>query len=343
MSVACATFNGVTLADVTASAVIEAVGEFKRLGRDKFLKSAGFGPATAYFLELDGELYDSKAIFGYAHGVSGDRTWRSDDSSGGDKTVAKHLRELGFTVRYLRNPNWTRDEIILACAAAEANNWKTLAQESRRAIELSQLLQSPAIHPLEGRRTDFRNPAGIERKVSDIITCHPDYKGKQTNGNRLDGKVLADFLKRPAEMRALAETIKNTLLLWDEGEPALPDPDLSDDMGAEEGGVLLKVHLRRERDPKLKRKKIAEAKKAGVAITCEACGFDFYRAYGARGLDYIECHHRTPLSVTGNTRTRSQDLALICSNCHRMIHRTAQWLTVDDLRALVDAQRVREE
>jgi 5-methylcytosine-specific restriction protein A len=342
MSAACATFDAVTFADVTASAVINAVGEFKRLGREKFLESAEFGPATAYFLELDGELYDSKAIFGYAHGVSGDRAWRSGDFTGGDATVAKHLRELGFTVRYLRNPNWTRDEIILACAAAEANNWKTLAQESRRAIDLSQLLQSPAIHPLEGRRADFRNPAGIERKVSDIITCHPDYKGKRTNGNHLDGEVLTDFLERPAEMRALAETIKNTLLLWDDSEPAFPDPDLSDDMGVEEGGVLLKVHLRRERDPKLKRKKIAEARKAGVAIACEACGFDFYRTYGARGLDYIECHHRTPLSVTGKTRTRSQDLALVCSNCHRMIHRTAQWLTVADLRALVEAQRVPE-
>ncbi len=328
-----------TFADVTAPAVLAAVAEFKRLGRERFLESAGFRPATAYYLELDGELYDSKAIFGYAHGISGDRPWRSDDFTGGDKTVAARLRGLGFTVRYLRNPDWTRDEIVLVCAVAEANEWKTLAQEDRRAIELSQLLQSPAIHPLDRRRSDFRNPAGIERKTSDIITRHPDYRGQPTNGNRLDREVLREFLDRPAEMHALAESIKKTLLAWDQTTPELPDPDLVDDLGAEEGGVLLKAHLRRERDPKLKRKKIAEAKRKNIAIACEACGFAFYRTYGARGLDYIECHHRTPLNVTGKTRTRLQDLALICSNCHRMIHRTATWLTIEELRDLLESQR----
>lgn len=112
-----------------------------------------------------------------------------------------------------------------------------------------------------------------------------------------------------------------------------------DDLGAEEGGVLLKQHLRRERDPKLKASKLADAKKRGIAITCESCGFDFYATYGQRGLDYIECHHRTPLGVSGKVKTRLVDLALICSNCHRMMHRTKQWLTVEALRELVDQQR----
>jgi 5-methylcytosine-specific restriction enzyme A len=33
------------------------------------------------------------------------------------------------------------------------------------------------------------------------------------------------------------------------------------------------------------------------------------------------------------------DLALLCSNCHRMIHRTKQWLTVEELKKLVERQR----
>ena len=72
---------------------------------------------------------------------------------------------------------------------------------------------------------------------------------------------------------------------------------------------------------------------------CEACAFDFGRFYGPHGLDYIELHHRTPLHVTGPTKTRLADLALLCSNCHRMIHRARQWLTVEELSALVTAQR----
>jgi 5-methylcytosine-specific restriction enzyme A len=32
------------------------------------------------------------------------------------------------------------------------------------------------------------------------------------------------------------------------------------------------------------------------------------------------------------------DLALLCSNCHRMIHRSKQWLTPDQLQKLVEEQ-----
>jgi hypothetical protein len=60
----------VTLGDVTRAGVLAAIGEFDRLGRDAFLRSTGFGPARAYFLQHDGKLYDSKAIVGYAHEAS---------------------------------------------------------------------------------------------------------------------------------------------------------------------------------------------------------------------------------------------------------------------------------
>ncbi|MCA2215827.1 HNH endonuclease [Jidongwangia harbinensis] len=68
----------------------------------------------------------------------------------------------------------------------------------------------------------------------------------------------------------------------------------------------------------------------------EACGFDFGPVYGPRGQDYIECHHRTPLHVIGETSTRLTDLALVCSNCHSM----RPWLTVEALGKLVAAQGV---
>jgi 5-methylcytosine-specific restriction enzyme A len=37
--------------------------------------------------------------------------------------------------------------------------------------------------------------------------------------------------------------------------------------------------------------------------------------------------------------TKLADWALLCSNCHRLIHRTERWLTVEDLKDLVAAQR----
>lgn len=312
--------------------------EFDRVGREEFLRSTGFRPARLYFLEDGGREYDSKAIVGYAHGLATGVRLTPSDFSGGEQTVARRLRELGFEVRARRNPDWSRDEIILACALVEQNSWRQLDDHDPRVVELSRLLQTPAIHPMSGRRSDFRNPAGVARKTADIATRHPDYRGRPTNGNRLDRQVLQDFLADPQGMREQAAAIRATLLGWDEDEPALPDPDY-DDLGTEEGGVLLKEHLKRERDPKLRARKIDSVMRRGQALACEGCGFDFHRAYGERGRGYIECHHRTPLGVSGKVKTRLDDLALVCSNCHRMIHRTKNWLTVEQLQALVEKHR----
>ena len=136
----------------------------------------------------------------------------------------------------------------------------------------------------------------------------------------------------------MATRIRELLTGSEARDSALPDLD-TDDIAAGEGGLALRAHLRRERDPKLRRKKIADTRRRGLPIACEVCTFDFGHVYGRHGLDYIECHHRTPLHVTGETRTRLADLALLCSNCHRMIHRTKQWLTVEELQNLVAGQR----
>jgi 5-methylcytosine-specific restriction protein A len=327
----------VALGDVTRADVLAAVGEFDRLGRTVFLDSTGFGPARAYFLDHDGKLYDSKAIIGYAHGVRTGVPLRPDDFSGGDQTVARRLQALGFTVLNLRQ-DWDYDEIVLACELAADNGWRQVYDTSPKAIELSRLLQSPAIHPFP-HRPEFRNPAGVSQKIRNVIDRHPDYSGPQSNGNRLDKEVLDDFLADEAGMRTRAARIRELLAAGASGAPAeVPDLD-SLDLAAGEGDVALRAHLRRERDPRLRRGKIADTKRRGIAIACEACGFDFGQAYGPRGLDYIECHHRTPLYVTGKTQTRLADLALLCSNCHRMIHRTKQWLTVEELKELVEKQQ----
>jgi len=91
----------VTLADVARAGVLAAIAEYDRLGRHAFLRQTGFGPANAYFLQHDGRLYDSKAIVGYAHGVSTGTPLGPRDFSGGENTVVPRLQGLGFTVRYL--------------------------------------------------------------------------------------------------------------------------------------------------------------------------------------------------------------------------------------------------
>lgn len=63
-----------TLYELTdPNAVLQAVAECDRLGRDRFLSVHGFHRARDYLLVVGGREYDSKAIVGLATGTSSPR------------------------------------------------------------------------------------------------------------------------------------------------------------------------------------------------------------------------------------------------------------------------------
>ena len=106
-----------------------------------------------------------------------------------------------------------------------------------------------------------------------------------------------------------------------------------------EGRKKLVQHLIRERNRALiERKKRAILKSAGC-LACEVCGFDFRDHYGNLGDGFCEVHHRVPLSVaTLEVQTNLEDLAVVCANCHRMIHRGGEVRELSDIRtALVSS------
>ncbi len=108
-----------------------------------------------------------------------------------------------------------------------------------------------------------------------------------------------------------------------------------------EGKRQLKQHIVRERNPLLvqaAKKKFKQAHNG--KLFCEICGFDFFLTYGDIGEDYIEVHHKKPLSKMeeGGT-TKLEDVAVVCSNCHRMIHRKKPWLTVEQIKTLLKVEK----
>ena len=117
-------------------------------------------------------------------------------------------------------------------------------------------------------------------------------------------------------------------------EVSAPIPDVDSlDVSAEEGERRLVVHLRIERD-----RRIVEAKKRSVLsaaglLACEVCDFDFRKVYGKLGDAFCEVHHRKALSERGGGRiTNLGDLAVVCSNCHRMLHRMGRQMSIAGLR-----------
>lgn len=109
-----------------------------------------------------------------------------------------------------------------------------------------------------------------------------------------------------------------------------------DDEGFPEGKLILKQHLIKERNSevvKLAKKRFIQ--KHGK-LFCEVCDFDFSIRYGDIGKGYIEGHHTKPVSeMAENEKTKVEDIAIVCANCHRMLHRKRPWLTINDLKKLL--------
>jgi 5-methylcytosine-specific restriction protein A len=235
-----------------------------------------------------------------------------------------------------RNPDWEWDEIVLACDLVADNGWRQLPAENLKVVELSDLLQRMTLHPKDARLPNFRNANGVARKTADIATWHPDYTGARTNGNALDRKVLAQFIEQRDVMHNLAESIREAVSA--EQTVDLPREIGYEDESEMEGRYLLRLHAYRERNPALRRRKISAVKAETGYLRCEVCGFDFERTYGERGRGYIECHHIKPLHEGGEARRRIGDLALLCSNCHRMIHTKPPWPTPEELKEVIRRQ-----
>lgn len=120
--------------------------------------------------------------------------------------------------------------------------------------------------------------------------------------------------------------------------------DVQADEGKEypEGKIAYVLHKKRERNPKL----IKEAKSLFVSkhsrLYCEACKFDFQQVYGDRGIDFIEGHHKKLISeMKEGEKTKIEDIAMLCSNCHRMIHRKPP-ISVEELSEIVLTKIIKE-
>ena len=84
-----------------------------------------------------------------------------------------------------------------------------------------------------------------------------------------------------------------------------------------ENRKVVTSHLQRERSLYL-----ANERKRRDEFKCQVCHVQFEKVYGTIGVGFAEAHHRIPLHrLNGRTKTRIEDLATVCANCHRMLHK----------------------
>ena len=191
---------------------------------------------------------------------------------------------------------------------------------------------------LATRANDFLARLGTLTKG---LKCGPIDLGvkKGLGADYQQGSICSIFYSRaslPAE-EVLNADLQRFLALYkhlveNESSLYLRADTEDDEAGLEvENLKRLREHKRIERNRRL----AAKVKKV-QGYTCKACGFNFESAYGAIGADFIEAHHLVPLSELKGDVVQldpKRDFSVLCSNCHRMIHRSEFVNRVEEFRA----------
>lgn len=187
-------------------------------------------------------------------------------------------------------------------------------------LQSTEIEADPLFHPNPERHICF--------KPGPVMTRYPlTYE----EARRLSEMILA---KNP-EVEGLREVLSG----WFSGLDAYPEENEVEALEFPEGKQVYAVHVRTERSAKsAKLAKDKHKEKHGDRLPCSVCHFDFYETYGEVGEDFAEVHHAIPLSEykkLSKTKTKPEDLVVVCSNCHRMLHRRKPWLVAEDLIKLL--------
>lgn len=203
--------------------------------------------------------------------------------------------------------------------------------------EAKRLYKSDAQTALKSRAVNFR--AMLGKEVAGFPELNIDLRPSNLNNDTAfyeAGNICAKFYPLgdlPSEAQLVADLGEMIQLygslVQDEISSEVTNTTVEGDEPAEmayEDATRFRMHKRIERNAGL-----AKAAKKCHGYTCQVCGTNFEARYGEIGKEYIEAHHLRPLATLKGKRVAmdpATDFAVLCSNCHRMIHRSG---CIDDI------------
>jgi hypothetical protein len=163
---------------------------------------------------------------------------------------------------------------------------------------------------------------------------HPDYFDI---GNFSRGFFAASTkAKQSPEIQGIVERLRQQRVL------PIVEQDIAgiiDEETYTEGERKSRYSNYHERNPQLRAQAIAIH---GTACMIPGCGFNFCAVYGEHGKHFIEVHHREPVHTFSDRKVVNprKEMAVVCSNCHRMIHRQRdKVLTLEEVGELIAKTR----
>ncbi len=230
-------------------------------------------------------------------------------------------------------PNWNRDELILALELYFRVNPSHTNKNDPEIINLSRVLNELSIHSKKQFGDQFRNPNGVYMKLCNYLRFDPEYHGVGLKrGGKLEEDVWNEFSKDRQRLTGVCKSILENIQEFSKVNP--DNPVQIDETGEfSEGKILTTIHKTRERNPSVTIKKKRFVLQQFGRLDCEVCGFNFAEVYGEIGQEFAECHHIIPLSqLQSKVATKISDLAILCANCHRMIHKVSPMPSISQFR-----------
>lgn len=100
---------------------------------------------------------------------------------------------------------------------------------------------------------------------------------------------------------------------------------------ADEGDEVIKEIRFRKRC-----RTLIDTKKALSNGSCEICGFAYRKYYKGITKVHLEAHHINPIAMRVKpSETKLEDIKLICSNCHTVIHSRKPIFTLEEVQKML--------
>ena len=215
-----------------------------------------------------------------------------------------------------RNPNWTEDEIVLVIDLLSRTDAHVPDASGPEIVGLSEMLRSLPIHIAMARKRDFRSPNSVRLKCFHLLANEPGlYAG--TNLVATNADVWHRYWKKPDVTLSRVASIQAAAVVI-----AAAEADSEEEEAVQEGGLVLRAHMMRERGRRLRRKLIDKCLRQHGQVVCEGCRHSEHSYSESEPLvrRVFEAHHMRPLGNGGPVETKLTDLVLLCANCHRLIH-----------------------
>ena len=328
--------------------------------KHEFIKRYNYQNSKVWFLVVNGKDYPPKAIVGIAHKREFPNEPIDDMIS---HRARDFLRSRNYVVEYRGN-----DESILLAEAAEQTQNKNSKKSSGRiewadeenilAMEFYMLFDGlnsktvPSLGSIEiqnladdmhniiqslnlRKNKNFRDVGSLRMKLQNFQWIDTQGEEGLSNPGARAKEIWEQYKNDWEGLKKIADSIRQQAKNKIDESTTNYDGTVIEEY-TEGNSVTIYQHKRRERSRKLvidKKKKFMEMH---GKLFCEACNFNFGEVYGERGNGFIECHHIKPVSqMKENEKTNLDDLALVCANCHRMIHTEQPWLTMNELKLIL--------